>query len=322
MPIITENNYTFTSADGATPIHVREWVPDCDINGVVQIAHGINEYIGRYEHFARYLASKGFVVVGNDHLGHGESVLGPEYLGFFALDEGWYKVVADMEQLRELTAAKWPEAPYFLFGHSMGSFLSRTHLIRYPGRLDGCVLCGTGHMSPALIAGGKLIADREIRRLGRKAYSAKADQLAFGAYNKPFAPNRTRFDWISASEANVDAYIADPLCGGDTTLGLFRDMLGGLGIITKQANIERMDKDLPVLFIAGDQDPVGEMGKGVRRAYQAFRKAGVRDVSIKLYHGLRHEILNEASRRYVYQDVLDWLETRAERADKASSSVS
>ena len=105
MPIITENNYTFTSADGATPIHVREWVPDCDINGVVQIAHGINKYIGRYEHFARYLASKGFVVVGNDHLGHGESVLGPEYLGFFALDEGWYKVVADMEQLRELTAA-------------------------------------------------------------------------------------------------------------------------------------------------------------------------------------------------------------------------
>ena len=172
------------------------------------------------------------------------------------------------------------------------------------------------------VAHGRAMFEGEIKRLGRKAYSAKADQLAFGAYNKPFAPNRTRFDWISASEANVDAYIADPLCGGDTTLGLFRDMLGGLGIITKQANIERMDKDLPVLFIAGDQDPVGEMGKGVRRAYQAFRKAGVGDVSIKLYHGLRHEILNEASRRYVYQDVLDWLETRAERADKASSSVS
>ena len=241
---------------------------------------------------------------------------------YFGDEDGWRHAVEDMEELHRRTAKVFPGVPYFLFGHSMGSFLSRTHLIRYPGRLDGCVLCGTGHMSPALIAGGKLIADREIRRLGRKAYSAKADQLAFGAYNKPFAPNRTRFDWISASEANVDAYIADPLCGGDTTLGLFRDMLGGLGIITKQANIERMDKDLPVLFIAGDQDPVGEMGKGVRRAYQAFRKAGVGDVSIKLYHGLRHEILNEASRRYVYQDVLDWLETRAERADKASSSVS
>ena len=147
MPVIDENNYTFTSADGETPIHVREWVPDCDINGVVQIAHGINEYIGRYADFARFLASKGFVVVGNDHLGHGESVRSPEYIGFFAMDEGWYKVVADMERLRQLTAAKWPEAPYFLFGHSMGSFLTRTYMIRYPGApLAGVILSGTGHL--------------------------------------------------------------------------------------------------------------------------------------------------------------------------------
>ena len=145
MPIITENNYTFTSADGATPIHVREWVPDCDINGVVQLSHGINEYIGRYADFARFLASKGFVVVGNDHLGHGESVLGPEYVGFFAMEDGWYKVTADIETLRRLTAEKWPDVPYFLFGHSMGSFLARTHLIRYPeAPLAGVILSGTG----------------------------------------------------------------------------------------------------------------------------------------------------------------------------------
>lgn len=321
--MVIASEFYFPSSDGRTLIHVNQWTPlGGPIAGVVQIAHGVAEYGARYEPFARFLCGHGFAVVANDHLGHGKSLVEDCPMVYFGDENGWRHAVEDMEELRRRTAKVFPGVPYFLFGHSMGSFLSRTHLIRYPGRLDGCVLCGTGHMSPALIAGGKLIADREIRRLGRKAYSAKADQLAFGAYNKPFAPNRTRFDWISASEANVDAYIADPLCGGDTTLGLFRDMLGGLGIITKQANIERMDKDLPVLFIAGDQDPVGEMGKGVRRAYQAFRKAGVRDVSIKLYHGLRHEILNEASRRYVYQDVLDWLETRAERADKASSSVS
>ena len=216
-----------------------------------------------------------------------------------------------MEELRRRTAKVFPGKPYFLFGHSMGSFLSRTHLIRYPGRLDGCILCGTGHQSPALIAGGKLIADREIRRLGRKAFSVKADKLAFGAYNQRFQPTRTRFDWISANEANVDAYIADPLCGGDTTLGLFRDMLDGLGVITKQANINKMDKKLPVLFIAGDQDPVGDMGKGVEKAFHCFQKAGLRDVSLKLYHGLRHEILNETGRQYVYRDVLDWLEARS-----------
>lgn len=321
--MVIASEFYFPSSDGRTLIHVNQWTPlGGPVAGVVQIAHGVAEYGARYESFARFLCGHGFAVVANDHLGHGKSLVEDCPMVYFGDENGWRHAVEDMEELRRRTAKVFPGVPYFLFGHSMGSFLSRTHLIRYPGRLDGCVLCGTGHMSPALIAGGKLIADREIRRLGRKAYSAKADQLAFGAYNKPFAPNRTRFDWISTSEANVDAYIADPLCGGDTTLGLFRDMLGGLGIITKQANIERMDKDLPVLFIAGDQDPVGEMGKGVRRAYQAFRKAGVRDVSIKLYHGLRHEILNEASRRYVYQDVLDWLETRAERADKASSSVS
>ena len=321
--MVIASEFYFPSSDGRTLIHVNQWTPlGGPVAGVVQIAHGVAEYGARYEPFARFLCGHGFAVVANDHLGHGKSLVEDCPMVYFGDENGWRHAVEDMEELRRRTAKVFPGVPYFLFGHSMGSFLSRTHLIRYPGRLDGCVLCGTGHMSPALIAGGKLIAGREIRRLGRKAYSAKADQLAFGAYNKPFAPNRTRFDWISTSEANVDAYIADPLCGGDTTLGLFRDMLGGLGIITKQANIERMDKDLPVLFIAGDQDPVGEMGKGVRRAYQAFRKAGVRDVSIKLYHGLRHEILNEASRRYVYQDVLDWLETRAERADKASSSVS
>ena len=321
--MVIASEFYFPSSDGRTLIHVNQWTPlGGPVAGVVQIAHGVAEYGARYEPFARFLCGHGFAVVANDHLGHGKSLVEDCPMVYFGDENGWRHAVEDMEELRRRTAKVFPGVPYFLFGHSMGSFLSRTHLIRYPGRLDGCVLCGTGHMSPALIAGGKLIAGREIRRLGRKAYSAKADQLAFGAYNKPFAPNRTRFDWISASEANVDAYIADPLCGGDTTLGLFRDMLGGLGIITKQANIERMDKDLPVLFIAGDQDPVGEMGKGVRRAYQAFRKAGMRDVSIKLYHGLRHEILNEASRRYVYQDVLDWLETRAERADKASSSVS
>ena len=173
----------------------------------------------------------------NDHLGHGQSLIPDSPMVYLGEQDGWWHVVDDMEELRRRTAKAFPGKPYFLFGHSMGSFLSRTHLIRYPGGLTGCVLCGTGHQSAAVIAGGKLVADHEIKRLGRKAYSAKADDLAFGAYNKAFAPARTRFDWVSASEANVDAYIADPLCGGDTTLGLFRDMLDGLGYITRQSNI-------------------------------------------------------------------------------------
>ena len=307
MAIVSE--FFFPSSDQKTLIHVNQWTPvDRPIVGVVQIAHGVAEYGGRYAPFAQYLCGHGFVVVANDHLGHGQSVIEGCPMVYLGEKDGWWHVVDDIEELRRRTAQVFPGKPYFLFGHSMGSFLSRTHLIRYPGRLDGCVLCGTGHQSPAMIAGGKLIADREIKRLGRKAYSVKADQLAFGAYNKRFSPTRTKFDWVSASEANVDAYIADPLCGGDTTLGLFRDMLDGLSFITRQSNINKMDKELPVFFIAGDQDPVGDMGKGVQKAYGCFQKAGLRDVSIKLYHGLRHEILNEKNHGEVYEDVWHFLE--------------
>ena len=309
MAIVSE--YFFPSSSGMALIHVNQWTPvGREIAGVVQIAHGVAEYGRRYEPFAQYLCGNGFVVVANDHLGHGLSRIEGAPMVYFGEEDGWRHVVDDMEELRRRTAKVFAGKPYFLFGHSMGSFLSRTHLIRYPGRLSGCVLCGTGHQSAAVIAGGKLVADREIRRLSKRAFSVKADALAFGAYNKHFAPARTKVDWISASEANVDAYLADPLCGGDATLGLFRDMLDGLSYLTRQSNINRMDKELPVLFIAGDQDPVGDMGKGVRRAYACFQKAGVRDLSIKLYHGLRHEILNEASKQYVYQDVLDWLTAR------------
>ena len=310
MEIVSE--FFFPSSDGRTLIHVNQWTPaNREVAGVVQIAHGVAEYGARYAPFARFLCERGFVVVANDHLGHGQSLIEGAPMVYLGEKDGWWHVVDDMEELRRRTAKLFPRKPYFLFGHSMGSFLSRTHLIRYPGRLDGCVLCGTGHQPRAVIAGGKLVADMEIRRLGKRAYSVRADDLAFGAYNRSFAPARTRFDWVSASEENVDAYIADPLCGGDTTLGLFRDMLDGLSYITRQSNMDKMDADLPVFFIAGDQDPVGDMGKGVRKAHDCFNKAGIRDLSIKLYHGLRHEILNEASRQYVYRDVLDWLEARA-----------
>lgn len=309
MSIVSE--FYFPSSDGKTLIHVHQWTPvSRGVKGVVQIAHGVAEYALRYEHFAKYLCAQGFVVVANDHLGHGKSLIEGCPMVYLGDENGWEHTVDDMEELRARTARVFPGKPYFLFGHSMGSFLARTHLIRHPGKLDGCILCGTGYMSAPIIAAGKLVADKEIRRLGRRAFSVKADTLAFGSYNKAFAPNRTPFDWLSVNEDNVDAYIADPLCGEKTSLGLFRDMLGGLALINSQKNINTVDKELPVYFIAGDRDPVGDMGKGVRKACECFKKAGIRDVSIKLYHGLRHEILNEKNRQYVYRDVLDWLEAR------------
>jgi len=310
MSITSE--YFFPSADGKTLIHVNQWTPvSTPVRGVVQIAHGVSEYALRYEAFAKFLCDNGFAVVANDHIGHGQSVADGAPRIYFGEQDGWTYVVDDVATLQERTARVFPNVPYFLFGHSMGSFIARTYLIRYPGRVRGAVICGTGQQSPVLLAGGKLIADSEIKKLGPAAFSPKADNLAFGAYNKPFAPNRTDFDWLSVNEENVDAYIADPLCGGKATLGLFRDMLGGIAFIGKAANVDKMDKNCALFLIAGDQDPVGDMGKGVQKAHDLYKKCGVKDLSMKLYHGLRHEILNEKSRKFVYQDVLDWLSQRA-----------
>jgi len=229
---------------------------------------------------------------------------------YFGEKDGWTHVVDDMYALRCRTHSEYPALPYFLLGHSMGSFLTRTYLIRYPGTLRGAIVMGTGQQPGYMVAGGRLIAGIIGKKNGFDKFNATVDNLAFGAYNKPFEPKRTNYDWLSVNEENVDRYIADPLCGGQTSVGLFRDMLGGIGFISKPANLALMDKTMPVLFISGEMDPVGDLGKGVRLAYESFRKAGVKDVSLKLYPGLRHEILNEKERETVCADIWAWIEPR------------
>ena len=304
---MVRNEVTFLSADGKTPIHAVEWLPEGQARAVLQISHGVSEYILRYEPFAEYLTAQGFAVAGHDHLGHGQSVAEGSARLYFGPRGSWNWVVDDIDQRRNLAKAKFPQVPYFLMGHSMGSFLARTYLIRYPGAVDAAVIMGTGQMSPAIIAGGKAVAAEEAHRVGEDQTSSLVDKLAFGAYNKRFAPNRTGFDWLSLNQDNVDRYMADPLCGGNATIGLFREMLGGLSFIAKPENLKRMNLNIPVLFISGEMDPVGDCGKGVKRAFESFRKAGVRDVSLKLYPELRHEILNETCRETVYEDIYQWL---------------
>ena len=308
MPIITENEYTFTSANGSTPIHVREWVPDCDINAVVQISHGICEYAGRYAPFARYLASKGFVVVANDHLGHGQSVLSEEDLGYFGPLGSWETVVEDIEQLRRLTAEKWPESPYFLLGHSMGSFLARTWLIRHPeAGLAGVILSGTGQPAAPVLAAGRMLCDADVLKNGPRHRSLDIYGMAFGSYNKKIEPRRSPYDWLTRDEAVVDAYAADPLCTFTPASSLFREMLSGLATVGSAKEIGWMSKDIPIILMSGDADPVGGWGVQVAKVYSLLVRAGCRDVAYKFYPGARHEILNETNKAEVYKDILDWL---------------
>lgn len=307
---MVRTEFTFPSADGITDIHAVEWLPEGPARAVLQISHGVAEYILRYEPLAAYLTARGFAVAGHDHLGHGESAAPGAPRLYFGPKGSWNWVVDDIEHRRRLARDRHPEVPYFLLGHSMGSFLARTYLIRFPGEVDGAILMGTGQMAPALIAAGKAVAAAESRRIGRERSSPLVEKLAFGTYNKLFAPNRTGFDWLSRSTENVDRYLEDPQCGENPSIGLFGEMLRGLTFIASPKNLERMDLETPVLFISGAMDPVGDCGRGVKRAFASFQQAGVRDVSLKLYPELRHEILNETEAETVFQDLYHWLSDR------------
>ena len=309
-----KNESTRLSRDGHSPIHTVEWRPEGEVRAVVQISHGVAEYVNRYEPFAEYLTAHGFAVVGNDHLGHGQSVAPGAPRLYFGPKGSWNTVVDDLYETHRRIGEAFPGVPCFLLGHSMGSFLARTYLIRYPGTVDGAIIMGTGQQGPLLLLGGRLVAALESLRIGADHISPLVQKLAFGAYNRPFAPNRTGSDWLSVDEGNVDRYISDPLCGGNASVGLFREMLWGIGFITKPENLRKMDLSTPIHFVSGAMDPVGDMGKGVRKAYESFRAAGVRQVTMHLYPEARHEILNDCWRETVYDDLRQWLEAQPKGA--------
>lgn len=307
---MVKEEFTLPSCDKRTQLHAVRWLPEEPPRAVLQISHGLAEHILRYELLAEFLTGRGFAVVGNDHLGHGASAAPGAPRLYFGPAGSWNTAADDLYALRREEGARFPGLPWFLLGHSMGSFLARTYLIRFPGTVDGAILMGTGQPAPALIAAGRAAVAAEIRRHGERSPSPALAGRLFGAYNRPFAPTRTDFDWVASDPAAVDAYNADPLCGETPSAGLLREMADGIAFITRQKNVEKMNKNTPVLFLSGSEDPVGERGKGVERAYRSFQRAGVRDVSRKLYPGARHEILNDACRRAVMEDLAAWLEKR------------
>ncbi|WP_249365717.1 alpha/beta hydrolase [Cytobacillus citreus] len=275
--------------------------------GIVQIVHGMAEHILRYEDFARYLVKRGYLVYGHDHRGHGQTEKKQEDAGYFTDSEGFEQVVHDVKQLTDLIQTDHPSAPIILFGHSMGSFIARRYVQLFGNQLAGAIFCATGG-DPGLVGKvGKFIAERECRKKGRRTASPKLDQLSFGNFNKQFKPTRTSFDWLSRDEKQVDLYIADPACGNIFTAGFFVDLLTGLLTIHRQEEINKIPKSLPLLLIAGDKDPVGKNGKGVVQVYQQYERTAIEDISIKLYEGARHEILNETNREEVFSDIATWI---------------
>lgn len=203
---------------------------------------------------------------------------------------------------------QYPDLPYYILGHSMGSFLLRTYLYTYPDAVDKAVISGTGWEDPMKVRMGKLVCKLEEARIGEKNTSALVTKLMFGSYNRAFGPVTSPNAWICSDDAVVAAYDADPLCGFDATVGLARDLLTGVGMNEQQENLDKMNKQLPIMFISGCKDPVGGMAKGVLKCIDAFKRSGMKDITIKLYPEGRHEMLNERNKDEVYQDVLTWLE--------------
>lgn len=295
----------FDSA-GAGKICATIWEPQGNPLAIVQIIHGIAEHVERYDDFATYLNGLGYLVVAEDHMGHGNSVKQGSVKGYF--HGGWWAAVEDVCALMDMTMKQYPDVPYILFGHSMGSFMARSVLTKYPDSgIAGCVICGTGWQPEIVLRAGLGLAGMVCKLSDPQKPSMLLHNIAFGSYNKRVEHPKSQHDWLSRDAAIVDKYDQDDMCGFVASAGLMRDMFEGISYIQKPVNLQNMRKDLPVYFIAGGDDPVGEYGNGVRKAAQAFEASGMVHVSTKIYPLGRHEILNEINKMEVYEDVVAWI---------------
>lgn len=297
-------DFEFTTVDGAT-LFARGWLVD-DPKAIVQVIHGMAEHGARYERLAKALSEAGYSTYAHDHRGHGRSIPEGGTPGHKADSDGWNRIVEDAHGINREIAKRHPGVPIIVLGHSMGSFVLQQLLFEHPGDMVAAALSGSNGKPPAIATLAKLIARVERARVGRRKPSPVLQALTIGDYNKAFKPNRTESDWLSRDPAEVDKYVADPLCGFDVSTQVWIDLLAGLDRINKTSNVNKVPKGMPLYLFAGDRDPVGEFGKGVKRLYDAYKRAGIFDVRLKLYPEARHETFNEINRDEVTRNFIDW----------------
>ena len=303
---MVKEDFYYDSADKLTKIHAVKWIPEIEVKGIIQIAHGMLEHIDRYDHFAKFMASQGIVVVGNDHLGHGSSLLTENDRGFFSQEDGNKTVIEDMRRLKEIMREEYKNLSYFMLGHSMGSFLVRQYISMYDD-LDGVLIVGTGYQQYALVKSGLLISKVMAAFKGWRFRSKFVDKLTIGGNNKHFEPAKTKVDWLSRDEEVVQAYINDKRIDFVFTLNAFYNMFKGILCLYDKDYLNKIPRNLPIIFLSGDQDPVGNFGKDVKRLYDTYMNIGITDVTLNIYKDDRHEILNELDKENIYEDILKWI---------------
>lgn len=298
-------SFQLPSVDQKTMLQGYLWTCE-EPKAVLQLSHGMAEHILRYEEFAMYLNQQQFAVIGHDHLGHGNSVAGDNY-GYFHGDQIENGLIEDLHQVTDYGKQRWPGLPYFCLGHSMGSFVLRNYLYDYAYELTGAIIVGTGQQPKWLTKTGRAMARGLAQIQGDDHYSKAIDHIAFGGNNRRIFPKRTDKDWLVSLPEEVDKYIEDQLCGFLFTLNGYQELFSLIIGSQDQEKMQKLPADLPLLFLSGQEDPIGDYGKGVLKAAKSYQHAGLERVEVHSYENARHELLNEAQKYLVYADLVKWL---------------
>lgn len=288
------------------------WEPDGEAKGIVQIFHGMVEHIGRYDDFARYLNGKGYVVAGDDHRGHGRTAK-QEHLGLVPFGHTYFDTIDDEIIITDYLKGKYPNLPLFIFAHSYGSFLGQGYIQQNCKNIDGCILSGSAMMKGAQVKLGRFIAKAQCKRAGRDTPAELIKNLTFGQYEKPFKKENRANAWLNRSVEECEKYNADPMCNYTMSVAFYMNFFDGLCKIYEDKRLAAIDKKLPIYIISGDKDPVGNMGKSVKKLYKMYKSIGIEDAQIKLYGQARHEIINELNKEEVYGDISAWLDCVADK---------
>ena len=303
-----KEEFTIDSRDGIHKLYSVKYLPDGEPKAIVQIVHGMSEHMGRYEEFAAFLTERGFLVTGEDHLGHGQSVPEGETYGYFCQMDPATVLVRDVHRLKKTVQGQYPGIPIFIVGHSMGSYILRNYMCRYGTGIQGAIIMGTGMEKRASLAFVRVLSKCMEMIYGEKHLSGTLDKLVMGNYTKRIPKPRTVSDWLSKNEESVNHYRVDPLCGFPFTVNGYRCLFELVNRLFKAENLSHLPAELPTLMVSGEEDPVGAYGRGVKLAYDSLAGAGMKRVELKLYAGDRHEILNELDRQQVMEDVTAWME--------------
>ncbi|MGJ9457564.1 lysophospholipase [Oceanobacillus sp. CF4.6] len=301
-----ESSFWLTMEDD-TEIYVKQWYIDgMKPKAIIQLAHGMAEHINRYDEFASYLLEQGYFVIGNDHRGHGKTGEKSGILGYFSDKDGFKKATNDLYEITRYIKQSYPEIPIFLVGHSMGSFLVRNYIQTHSALLKGVILLGTGYYPKTISIAGRRLS----LLLPPKEESKLMNRLAFSSNSKKISDRKNGFEWLTKDEAIVTKYMDDPLSGFVPTGRFFYDLLSGVLSMQDKKKNTSIQKDLPLLLISGDADPIGNYAKGIWKTADIYRKAGLQEVLVMLITDGRHELLNEINREEVFESLCEWLNSQ------------